>query len=295
VTHRAYIGIGANLGEPVENVGRALDALGGLGSLVARSSLYDTQPWGKRDQPRFVNAVAALETELAPRALLDALQAAEKALGRVPNERWGARHIDLDLLLYDDLEVAEPGLRVPHPRMRERAFVLVPLAEVDQRFAALRDSLSPEELAGVVRVERESDTPMPEEALRVGEHVRALARFLAETGAVRVRVARGDEEIEIEARSQREGARDRAHDVPAPAATRVDAIKADLVGIFHLSRPAPKVGDVFDADRELGFVEALGIRTAIHSMGAGRLVSMPAADGAAVEYGQALFLVARGN
>ena len=176
--------------------------------------------------------------------------------------------------------------------------MLVPLAEIDDRFAPLRDSLHASDLAGVVLAERESDQTMPEqEAPTASERVRTLARFLTESDAVRVRISRGEEDVEIAVRRVRaatpgEGA-DRAQALATAA--RVDTIKADLVGIFHLGRPAPAEGEVFEGDRELGYVEALGIRTPVHSMGAGRLVGTAAADGAAVEYGQPLFLVARGN
>jgi 2-amino-4-hydroxy-6-hydroxymethyldihydropteridine diphosphokinase len=148
--HRAYIGLGANLGNAAANVENAFSALGDLGSVVARSQLYRAKPWGKVDQPAFVNAVALLETPLAPRALLAALGAIEKRLGRTASERWGPREIDLDLLLYDDVEIREPELHVPHRHLRERAFVLVPLAELDARFAPMRDALAASELAGVV-------------------------------------------------------------------------------------------------------------------------------------------------
>jgi biotin carboxyl carrier protein len=136
---------------------------------------------------------------------------------------------------------------------------------------------------------------MPQERSdRVGERIRALARFLEESDAVRVRIERPDEEIEIARRSRHAvapfGSLDRIVTETPP---KVDSIRADLVGIFHLSRPAPLEGDVFDGDRELGYIEALGIRTPIHSMGAGRLVSVAAGDAAPVEYGQTLFLVAR--
>ncbi|MEO6836264.1 MAG: 2-amino-4-hydroxy-6-hydroxymethyldihydropteridine diphosphokinase [Candidatus Tumulicola sp.] len=150
MTHRAFVGLGANLGDAVENVERALAALGEIGTVLARSSLYRTRPWGKTDQPEFVNAVAQLETNLDPNGLLAALQAIEVRLGRVSGgERWGARVIDLDVLSYDDRCIDEPGLRVPHPRMRERAFVLVPLAEIDSAYASFRDALPASELAGV--------------------------------------------------------------------------------------------------------------------------------------------------
>src|SRR5579875_909975 len=176
---RAYVGIGSNLGNRVVNVERALGALERLGRVVRRSSLYFTRPWGRYEQPWFYNAVALLQTELQPRALLDALKALEQELGRGSGERWGPRTIDLDLLIYDDVEMDEPGLRLPHPRLSERAFVLVPLAEIDDRFARLRDALDGKELAGVVRAERETTMAMPNESLHdATERVRSIAQFL---------------------------------------------------------------------------------------------------------------------
>ena len=295
--HRAYVGIGSNLGNRLLNVERALAAIGAFGKILRRSSFYQTAPWGNPAQPRFLNAVVLLQTQLEPRALLAGLRAVEEELGRVRSVRWGPRAMDLDLLLYDDREIDEPDLQVPHPHMHERAFVLVPLAEIDDRFEMLRDALPAAELAGVVPLERESVTSMPEErALSVSTHVRALAQFLAEGEVLRVRVQRADLDIEVAAthciRShERSGDR-----TPADSSiARIDTIKADLVGIFHAGRPVPLEGDVFDADRELGYIEALGIRTSIHSMGGGRLVSVAVRDGAPVEYGQPLFLVARGK
>ncbi|MGC1379864.1 MAG: 2-amino-4-hydroxy-6-hydroxymethyldihydropteridine diphosphokinase [Candidatus Baltobacteraceae bacterium] len=151
-THRAYIGLGANLGDRIATYERAVAALHELGTVVRRSAIYRTQPWGRSDQPWFVNGVVLLETELEPRALLDSLRAIETRLGRTKGERWGPRVIDLDLLLYDDREIDEPGLQLPHPYLRERAFVLVPLVELEESFAALRDALDASELAGVVRL-----------------------------------------------------------------------------------------------------------------------------------------------
>ncbi len=293
--HRAYIGIGTNVGNRVANVEHALAAMADMGTLVATSSIYRTEPWGKPDQPWFANAVALLRTSLSPRDLLGALQAAEQRLGRTRAERWGPRVIDLDLLLYDELEIDEADLRVPHPRLRERAFVLVPLAQIDARFVATRDAL-PESEARSVSPLGESDSAMPvRETHSLAERVRALARFLADGDAVRVRIARQDDEIEVarrapESRSSRL-ATDRAQ--AETVAPRIDTIKADLVGIFHASRPAPTEGELFEGDRELGYIEALGIRTPVHSMGAGRLVSISAVDGRPVEYGQPLFSVAR--
>jgi 2-amino-4-hydroxy-6-hydroxymethyldihydropteridine diphosphokinase len=129
VTISAYIGLGSNLGDREATIGSALAALPGV---VAVSRLRETAPVGVVDQPRFLNGVARLETALAPRELLDALLAVERSLGRERHERWGPRTIDLDLLLYGNEVVDEPGLTVPHPRLHERRFVLEPLAELDQ-------------------------------------------------------------------------------------------------------------------------------------------------------------------
>jgi 2-amino-4-hydroxy-6-hydroxymethyldihydropteridine diphosphokinase len=131
---RAYVGLGANLGpreETLERAARLLAETPGV-ELIAVSSFRDTDPVGVVDQPRFLNGAAAIETRLSPRELLDVLLAIERSLGRVRDgTRWGPRTIDLDLLLYGDDVVDEPGLRVPHPRLRERRFVLEPLAELD--------------------------------------------------------------------------------------------------------------------------------------------------------------------
>ena len=147
---RAAIGIGSNAGDAVANVRDAFERLAALGSVAARSSLYLTAPWGVVDQPPFVNAAALLDTDLAPRALLAALKAIERDAGRVPTYRWGPRVLDLDILTYGEERCEGPELTLPHPRLHERAFALVPLAEIDPRFAAARDALPPGERAGVV-------------------------------------------------------------------------------------------------------------------------------------------------
>jgi 2-amino-4-hydroxy-6-hydroxymethyldihydropteridine diphosphokinase len=128
----AYVALGANLGDPKATVLAAFAALANLPeSRVARcSSLYRTAPVGILSQPDFVNAVALLETTLAPEALLDALLDIEARFGRIRRERNGPRTLDLDLLLYDDIELDLPRLTLPHPRLHLRAFVLLPLAEV---------------------------------------------------------------------------------------------------------------------------------------------------------------------
>ena len=128
----AYIALGANLEDPVVQVRAGLAALATLPDtqLLMQSSLYRTAPVGYADQPDFINAVAAVDTELSPRELLDALLAIELNHGRVRQFANAPRTLDLDVLLYDDVEVNESGLTIPHPRMHERVFVLAPLAEI---------------------------------------------------------------------------------------------------------------------------------------------------------------------
>ncbi len=129
---RAYVGLGANLGDREATIRRALELLGKRVRVVAVSTLRETEPWGYADQPPFLNAAAAVETELGGRGLLDVLLEVERALGRTrEGPRYGPRTIDLDLLLHGDERIDEPGLTVPHPRLRERAFALEPLAELE--------------------------------------------------------------------------------------------------------------------------------------------------------------------
>jgi 2-amino-4-hydroxy-6-hydroxymethyldihydropteridine diphosphokinase len=131
----AYVALGANIGDPVATVRAALVALGGIPAtrLIAASPLYRTAPVGLRNQPDFINAVAALEIDPAvwpAPTFLERLFAIEADFGRVRSAKNAPRTLDLDLLLYGDLHVDEPGLTVPHPRMAERAFVLAPLADI---------------------------------------------------------------------------------------------------------------------------------------------------------------------
>jgi 2-amino-4-hydroxy-6-hydroxymethyldihydropteridine diphosphokinase len=132
---RAFVGLGSNLGDPEELIASALELLAGEEGIevLAVSSLRETDPVGFEDQPRFLNGAAELATELAPRELLERLLAIERRLGRIRGEgpRFGPRTIDLDLLLYGEETVQEPGLTLPHPRLHERRFVLEPLAELD--------------------------------------------------------------------------------------------------------------------------------------------------------------------
>ena len=129
---RAAVALGSNLEDPEAQVQRGFDEIAALPGteIVRRSRLYRTAPVGFVDQPDFVNACALLETSLAPRELLDALLAVEERRGRVREIPNGPRILDLDIVLYGDTVVDEPGLRIPHPRAHQRAFVLVPLVEV---------------------------------------------------------------------------------------------------------------------------------------------------------------------
>jgi len=129
----AFIALGSNLGDPRAQVLNAIDALACLPGtrLLARSSLYLTPPWGMLDQPPFINAAAHIDTALSPHQLLDALLVIERAAGRVRDgERWGPRTLDLDVLHVDGVNLSDDVLTLPHPRIRERAFVLLPLNDL---------------------------------------------------------------------------------------------------------------------------------------------------------------------
>jgi 2-amino-4-hydroxy-6-hydroxymethyldihydropteridine diphosphokinase len=127
-----YVGIGSNMGDRLENLRAAVRDLARTGALhvVRTSSVYETAPVGGPEQGDFLNAVVEISTDLEPRDLLEELQRIENELGRVRAVKDGPRTIDLDLLLYGDKEIHEPDLMIPHPRMRERAFVVVPLLEL---------------------------------------------------------------------------------------------------------------------------------------------------------------------
>jgi 2-amino-4-hydroxy-6-hydroxymethyldihydropteridine diphosphokinase len=152
----AYLALGSNLGDRLEHLRAAVRLLGATeGVEVTRSSrVYETEPVGP-PQPAYLNAVVEVRTRCSPRELLDAAGSVEAELGRVRTEHWGPRTIDVDILTYDELTIDEPDLVVPHPRMHERGFVLVPLAELDadpmlpgeRRVAMLR--LPPDAVLGV--------------------------------------------------------------------------------------------------------------------------------------------------
>jgi len=154
------LGLGGNIGDVRTTLDRAVAAFcdGTDVRLLAQSSDYATPPWGVLDQPPFVNRCIAVDSSLTPRALLDRALTVERSLGRDRSreQRWGPRAIDIDLLAYDDVAIEEPGLALPHPRLFERAFVLVPLAEIvpDRVIAGvrIRDALARLDTRGIERL-----------------------------------------------------------------------------------------------------------------------------------------------
>jgi 2-amino-4-hydroxy-6-hydroxymethyldihydropteridine diphosphokinase len=146
----AFLAFGGNVGDVRDTFDRAIAALcdGKEIGLTARSSDYVTPPWGVEDQPPFVNLCIAIDTTLTAQALLARAQAVERAFGRdrAREQRWGPRTLDIDILTYDELMLNEPGLTLPHPRLRERAFVLMPLAEIAPELliagTSVRDALA---------------------------------------------------------------------------------------------------------------------------------------------------------
>jgi len=125
-----YLALGSNLGDRLANLRAAVEALGPKVHVLAESGIYETPPWGYTEQPAFLNMAVKAETRLGPRTLLKHLKAIEARLGRETSFRYGPRKIDLDILFYGDLMCADETLVIPHPRLHERAFVLVPLADV---------------------------------------------------------------------------------------------------------------------------------------------------------------------
>jgi 2-amino-4-hydroxy-6-hydroxymethyldihydropteridine diphosphokinase len=132
MSNKAYIGVGSNLGSAITNCRQAIALLTDHPKIkvISRSSFYETEPVGPQDQNWFVNAVVEVETSLEPLALLDALLAIEVEMGRISDEKWGPRIIDLDILLYGNLILKNYRLEIPHPEMIHRRFVLAPLAEL---------------------------------------------------------------------------------------------------------------------------------------------------------------------
>jgi 2-amino-4-hydroxy-6-hydroxymethyldihydropteridine diphosphokinase len=127
----ALLGLGTNLGDRAAHLRAALEGLGGLGSVERVSRVYESEPYGYVDQPRFLNMAVLLRTVLPPDALLGALKELEVRIGRVPTHRMGPRVIDIDILFYDDVQIEAEGLRIPHPGVMDRAFVIAPLLDLD--------------------------------------------------------------------------------------------------------------------------------------------------------------------
>jgi 2-amino-4-hydroxy-6-hydroxymethyldihydropteridine diphosphokinase len=129
-----FLGLGTNLGSRAENLSAAREQLAAQMRLLRASSVYETEPWGFREQPAFLNQVVQAETDLSPLKLLRFLKRLEKQLGRTETFRYGPRLIDMDILFYDRAVINTRRLQIPHPRLPERAFVLVPLAEIAPDF-----------------------------------------------------------------------------------------------------------------------------------------------------------------
>lgn len=156
-----YLGLGSNRGERMANLDAAIDALAPAVHVLRRSAVYETEPWGYAEQARFLNMVVEAETELSPQALLAHVKHIEQQVGRVASFRYGPREIDIDILLYGNFEVdlsaAEANLHIPHPRLAERAFVLVPLAELAAQLdvpglaATVADLLAAQDASGVLQ------------------------------------------------------------------------------------------------------------------------------------------------
>jgi 2-amino-4-hydroxy-6-hydroxymethyldihydropteridine diphosphokinase len=130
MTHIIYISLGSNLGDRLANLRNAMTNISPEVKAVAKSSIYETEPWGYSDQPSFLNQIIKANTDLAPFDLLAFFKEIEVSMGRQETFRFGPRLIDLDILFYDDLVLNTPKLTIPHPRIIERAFVLIPLVEI---------------------------------------------------------------------------------------------------------------------------------------------------------------------
>jgi 2-amino-4-hydroxy-6-hydroxymethyldihydropteridine diphosphokinase len=128
--HIVYLSLGTNLGNRLENLKQVLESLKEFCQVVASSSVYETDPWGFEDQPIFYNQVVRIETILEPLPLLQEIKKIELEMGRIPTFQYGPRLIDIDILLYDRLMMNSPELKIPHPQMKSRAFVLTPLVEI---------------------------------------------------------------------------------------------------------------------------------------------------------------------
>jgi 2-amino-4-hydroxy-6-hydroxymethyldihydropteridine diphosphokinase len=304
---RVFIGAGGNSGDVAATLRRAVARLRRVGRVLRVSPTYRSKAWGVTDQPDFLNVAIALETHLSPHALLRTLKTIERDLGRVKTFRWGPRVIDLDILTYGKARLRDPDLEIPHPRMLERAFVLAPLADLDPSYNAALDALEASERAGVQRIDsraaRSRQTVDWDQTL---ERVRSAAEFCASAGLARFRIDEADLEIEVRrtVRAVRapepepalepvhsNGTHAPSNGVASSGAPEPKVLKAEFVGIVRLSRPSIVEGTELAADRELAYVESLGIRNPIRTGGPGRVAQIFVTDGQAVEYGQPLFAI----
>lgn len=289
----------------------AVAALGRLGTLRARSSLYRSKAWGIREQPDFINAAVVLETRLSPHDLLRALKFLEAALGRLPTYRWGPRAIDCDILAYDDLVLTSEELTLPHPRLFERAFALAPLAEIEPRYLPAYERLPDASRAEVRREDRPNQMhPVEEKAKSIWEEtlerVRCVVAACVEGDLERVRVEEGAFSLEVR-RTRRVRADVEVSSAPSDARPEIAPLgaaengaaasdepvllKADFVGILRFSRPVVTEGSAVNEDRELAYVESLGTRNPVRATGRGKITAVYVTDGQAVDYGHPLFAV----
>lgn len=134
-THYAYISLGTNVGDKKENLVNAINYISEENEVIKKSSLYKTEPWGKKEQDDFINQVIYIKTDKSPKELMVFLLETEKKMGRERLEKWGPRIIDLDILFYDSGIINEDGLTIPHPHITERKFILVPLMEISETFS----------------------------------------------------------------------------------------------------------------------------------------------------------------
>ncbi len=151
--HTVYLALGSNLGDRLTNLKQAIAALTPQMEVNAKSQVYETPPWGYEDQPKFLNQVVKVETYLDPQPLLKHLKRLELALGRQESFPNGPRLIDIDILFYDDLVLNTPSLVIPHPRLHERAFVLLPLMDIDPDLVHPVSKKSVREMAELSNVE----------------------------------------------------------------------------------------------------------------------------------------------
>jgi len=165
---KVFISIGSNLGDKIGSCKMALDEIGNFAEIVGTSSLYETEPVGNEDQPNFINSVAEIRTDLSPHELLGHLNSIEQKLGRVRDEKWGPRTIDLDIIFYNDKEIKDDDLIIPHPRAHLRRFVLEPICEIAPGFIHPELKISVSEL--LKNLEDSKEVIKREEPFTISQH-----------------------------------------------------------------------------------------------------------------------------